>query len=97
MATTTFGNLQAPDSDYTILHNLMKVIWKMPCLSLGQNAKGTFLLAFLAAASLKQDGTLMESSDLVHWIKKLKYAARAFCRVEAYQLTEQGLYPDLLT
>ena len=97
VARDTFAKLQLEDSDHSVLHDLMRILWKMLSLSLRQGANGTFLLVFLAAAALRQDGTLMESFDLVHWIKKLKYGARAFCMVEASHLTEQGVYPDLLT
>lgn len=97
VAKTTFANLQKADATYAILHDLIKILWKTPALSLGQNAKGTFLLVFLAAAALRKDGTLMESFELVQRITKLKYGARAFCMVEAHQLTDQGVYPDILT
>lgn len=53
-----------------------------------------YLMVFLAAATLHEDGSLMESDGLSPFFSHLKYSMRSFCMVEALE-TQQN-YKSIL-
>jgi hypothetical protein len=82
-ALDLYGQLVDETATWNSLHPLMREIWKAPDASLTHpDAQLPFLVYFLAAVALKEDGTLMDAGALVTWITHLKFAARAFCMVE---------------
>ena len=81
-ALDLYGQLVDETATWNSLHPIMREIWKAPDPSLSQCTQLPFLVYFLAAVALKEDGTLMDAGALVTWITHLKFAARAFCMVE---------------
>jgi hypothetical protein len=65
----------------------MRILWEPPN-SAEDGSLGTpiYLLAFFAAAALKEDRTLLDPPGLVTLIARLKYAARSFCMIEALEM-----------
>jgi hypothetical protein len=82
-ALTLHGLLKEGRASWSSLHPLMGVLWGAPEEEGGDSGQPVYLLKFLAAAALKDDGTLMGPGDLASFIAHLKYGARAFCMVEA--------------
>jgi len=64
------------------LHQAFKTLWELPDSVIDGGERDTYLFHFLAAAAVKEDGTLMDASRLVTWITHLKYGSRAFCMIE---------------
>lgn len=87
------SQLNLGEATWKCLHPLIKTIWELPNLTAtaGDRAQQLYILHFLAAAALKEDGTLMNAKRLVTWVTHLKYASRAFCMVEAAEnVNEHG-------
>jgi hypothetical protein len=68
------------------IHNLMMRLWELPESNGPDMGRSTYLTAFLAAAALHEDGSLMEPSSLSSLLSHLKYGARSFCMIEAIQV-----------
>lgn len=77
--------LNSGEATWKCLHPLIKTIWELPNSTVDDGAQDPYIITFLAAAALKEDGTLMNAKRLVSWIAHLKYSARAFCMVEAME------------
>jgi hypothetical protein len=82
------------DPEWGSLHDLMRRIWEEPELDGPDTGRSTFLMAFLAAAALREDGSLMEPDGLSPFLSHLKYGARSFCMIEATET--QGNYKSIL-
>jgi hypothetical protein len=87
-------DLEASDAaSWRTLHAAMRLLWQDP---LGEGPRGTYLLAFLTAASIDEGGSTMSEDRLVHWITALKYSARSFCAVEGWERFQAGEYKTFL-
>lgn len=76
------------------LHTIIKIIWEQGGPS-GAPPE-TFLLCFIAAWALREDGTLTGPGSLVTLIAHLKYLARCFCMREAVEVSLQAQNSSLL-
>jgi hypothetical protein len=81
-ALELYSQLDSGTATWKCLHLAFKTVWELPNAVLGHGAQDTYIICFLAAAALKEDGTLMNAKRLVSWITHLKYGSRAFCMVE---------------
>jgi len=68
------------EATWQSLHPVIRLLWE-------SSPSDVYLLRFLAAAALREDGSFMGPDRLVHFITHLRYAARAFCTVEALHMT----------
>lgn len=60
------------------IHPVMTRLWEED----SESDDMTYLIAFLAAAALHDDGTLMDEGQLCTLLSHLKYAARSFTTME---------------
>jgi hypothetical protein len=83
-AETLHHLLLAGQATWKDLHRMMGLLWGPPEPAVASDlTQGTYLLGFLGAAAVQENGTLMAPAQLVALIARLKYAARSFCMVEA--------------
>ena len=82
LALNLYQTLESGEGTWKDLHAVMRSLWSAPDPVLGEGAKSTYLLSFLAAAALKTDGMLINMKQLVTTVSHLKYGARAFCMVD---------------
>jgi hypothetical protein len=86
------NELNSGEATWKSLHPLLRTFWELPNKAIGNEEHEEhegYLIRFLAAAALKEDGTLMNAKRLVSWITHLKYSARAFCMVEAVEVVNE--------
>jgi hypothetical protein len=93
-ALVLYDHLKEGKATWMSLHVLMRRLWEEPELDTPDPSRSTYLISFLAAAALREDGSLMDADRLVHFITHLKYGARSFCMVEALE-TQSG-YKSIL-
>ncbi|KAF8225498.1 hypothetical protein L208DRAFT_1380610 [Tricholoma matsutake] len=66
------------------VHGLMR-LWEEPALDGPDAGHSTYLIVFLAAAALHEDGSLMEPAGLSPLLSHLKYGAHSFCMIKTLE------------
>jgi hypothetical protein len=87
-ALELYRKLDSGSATWKCLHPAFKTVWELPNSVIDNGEQDTYLLHFLAAAAVKEDGTLMDASRLVTWITHLKYGSRAFSMIEGEENVE---------
>lgn len=67
------------------VHGLMRRLWEEPALDGPDTGHSTYLIVFLAAAALHEDGSLMEPAGLSPLLSHLKYGAHSFCMIKTLE------------
>jgi hypothetical protein len=90
-ALELYRKLESGSATWKCLHSIIKTLWELPNSAFNngeQLEQDVYLLHFLAAAAVKENGTLMDASRLVTWITHLKFGGRAFCMIEGEENAE---------